>query len=175
MDLMYYKDLMIGKIRNYVYPYLPAYYEASQITDNILISNLSSVYNVEEMKKAGITHIINTVLAIDPAYPKEFKYLNIDTRDSVNEDLKQYFDESYEFIEDAVNNGGNVIVHCAMGISRSSTIVIAYLIRKERISYERAYEMVKEKRNIIEPNEGFKLQLREYAVRWGRKKSRLDI
>jgi len=174
MDVLYYKDWVVGKWRNFIYHYLPAGYDASKISDNILISDLSTAYNVEEMKKEGITHIINTVLAIEPAYPQEFKYLSIHTRDSESEDLKQYFDQCFEFIEDAVKNNAKILIHCIFGRSRSSAIAIAYFIRKSRMSYDDAYTMVKEKRNIIEPNEGFKGQLKEYAQRWV-KRSRKDV
>jgi len=39
------------------------------------------------------------------------------------------FDKTYELIENGLGKG-NVLVHCAAGISRSSTIVCAYMIRK---------------------------------------------
>jgi len=49
-----------------------------------------------------------------------------------------------------------------MGISRSSTITIAYLMRKHMWSYKQAIEYVSERRRIIDPNEGFKKQLQRY-------------
>jgi len=174
MDYGYYKDLLIGKVRNWVYPYLSHEYDASFINEHILISDLGSVYNPERMKEDGITHILTVVMGIDPAYPEDFRYKKIDIRDTKNENFKKYFDECFEFIENAVSKNGKVIVHCAYGISRSSTIVIAYLIRKYRMSYEMAYNLVKNKRNIIEPNEGFVEQLKEYAERW-QKRNRHDV
>ena len=42
-----------------------------------------------------------------------------------------------------------------MGISRSSTIVIAYLMFSKKLTYRSAYNLVKEKRHIILPNTGF--------------------
>ena len=53
----------------------------------------------------------------------------------------RYFDDCIGFIEKAlVIPKNNVLVHCYYGVSRSSTIVIAYLMRKLSISYEKAYE-----------------------------------
>lgn len=47
-----------------------------------------------------------------------------------------------------------------MGVSRSATIVIAYLIRKYKCSYEKAYKKVKDRRQIVKPNSGFVMQLK---------------
>jgi protein-tyrosine phosphatase len=55
-----------------------------------------------------------------------------------------------------------VLVHCAAGVSRSASFVIAYLMRVEKMKYVDAYQSVKTKRQIIRPNSGFVKQLREY-------------
>lgn len=57
---------------------------------------------------------------------------------------------------------GNTLVHCHFGVSRSATLVIAYLMEKYRLSYEQAHAYVKQRRNFINPNPGFVNQLREY-------------
>jgi atypical dual specificity phosphatase/dual specificity phosphatase 12 len=54
------------------------------------------------------------------------------------------------------------LVHCYAGISRSASIIISYLMKKYNWSYEKAYNYVKNKRPIINPNRGFKKQLIQY-------------
>ena len=49
-----------------------------------------------------------------------------------------------------------------MGISRSSSIVIAYLMRKFNCGYAYCYNFVKKRRVIICPNFGFSRQLKEF-------------
>lgn len=49
-----------------------------------------------------------------------------------------------------------------MGISRSASLVIAYIMRKYKCGYEKAYNKVKDRRNIINPNAGFVMQLKQY-------------
>lgn len=55
---------------------------------------------------------------------------------------------------------GKVLVHCAMGLSRSATLVLAYLMIHENMKLEDAIEAISANRNIS-PNEGFLEQLRQ--------------
>ena len=55
-----------------------------------------------------------------------------------------------------------MLVHCAAGISRSSSTVIAYLMKKFGWTYVKAYGFVRGKRPVISPNNGFIRQLRNY-------------
>lgn len=41
------------------------------------------------------------------------------------------------------------------GVSRSATIVIAYLMKKRKLSYDDAFKFVKTRRVIVWPNDGF--------------------
>ena len=52
-------------------------------------------------------------------------------------------------------NHNVIFVHCAMGVSRSASCVIMYIMKKFRIGFEDALEFVRTKRSIVEPNEGF--------------------
>lgn len=59
-------------------------------------------------------------------------------------------------------NNRKVFVHCAAGVSRSASFVIAYLMKSKLMPYLDAYALVKCKRPIIKPNSGFVKQLEEY-------------
>jgi protein-tyrosine phosphatase len=52
-----------------------------------------------------------------------------------------------------------VLVHCAAGVSRSPTLVIAYIMWSQKKTRKEAYEYVSSKRPIIDPNENFMNQL----------------
>lgn len=49
-----------------------------------------------------------------------------------------------------------------MGISRSSTVVMAYLIATTKMTPHEALSTVQSKRTIVRPNRGFMSQLQEY-------------
>ena len=50
-------------------------------------------------------------------------------------------------------------MHCAAGVSRSASIVIAYIMWDKKMSFEEAFEFVESKRKIG-PNNGFIEQLK---------------
>uniref|UniRef100_A0A7M4EL02 Dual specificity protein phosphatase n=1 Tax=Crocodylus porosus TaxID=8502 RepID=A0A7M4EL02_CROPO len=56
-----------------------------------------------------------------------------------------------------------ILVHCAVGMSRSATLVLAYLMIKHQLSLVKAIETVKEHR-WISPNQGFLKQLRNLDI-----------
>lgn len=58
-------------------------------------------------------------------------------------------------------------VHCYAGMSRSTTIVIAYLMKTFRWGYDATLHFVRFKRSIANPNEGFAAQLRNYEKTLG--------
>lgn len=158
----YYTDLVWGKSRFYLQPMWSTKYDGNQITDKIYISDLATAFNKERLRAEGITHILNLVLGIDSIYPEEFNYMNIPARDITDQDLGQYFDSCTEFIRGAIEGGGKVLVHCSYGVSRSTTVVIAYLIRYHEMSFDEALAYTKSKRAVTNPNKGFVTQLRKY-------------
>lgn len=160
-------DYMWGKSRYYILPYLNtgSTWNATPITDNILISDLTTALNIDVLKSEGISHIVNLVLGIDSIYPDCFTYLNIPARDIENQDISQYLDQSLNFIRNAIECDGKVLVHCSCGVSRSASIVIAYLIKYHQMNYQEAYVYIKQKRPIVEPNPGFVKQLVEFEER----------
>lgn len=50
------------------------------------------------------------------------------------------------------------------GVSRSASIVIAYLIRERSMTYDAAFTLVKQRRRCIKPNAGFVKTLREWET-----------
>lgn len=77
------------------------------------------------------------------------------------ENIIQHFPTAIDFIDDALKdkNGTNaVLVHCFYGVSRSSTLVIAYLMKKYSLTYQKAFERAKSKRSLVHPNHGFAVQ-----------------
>ena len=128
----------------------------NQITEKVYLGSLKAAENYEYL----LNNKIFNILSLTPETPKfpstklNQKIINID--DFSNQNIIQYFYECIEFIE----KSNKVFVHCNKGISRSATIVIAYLMWKNHFNYIDSYFYVKNKRNFISPNEGFIQQLK---------------
>lgn len=86
-------------------------------------------------------------------------YKFVSCLDLPESELQTVLSNSIPFIKSAVNNCSNILVHCNAGVSRSATVVIAYLILIKNFSYIEAYNCVKKSRNCINPNAGFIKQL----------------
>ena len=54
-----------------------------------------------------------------------------------------------------------------MGVSRSASMVIAYLMKENLWKLEVAFIHVKKLRSIVYPNLGFQKQLKKYEIRLG--------
>lgn len=146
---------------------------------NLYLGSLSAANNLPLLEKYGITHILRLISTEEYSYLKntvypKIKYYTIDIEDIPESQLIEYFDTAYEFIDTALKEGGNVLVHCVMGISRSPSVVIMYLMRKKRYGYDRAYKTVKDIRGCVFPNPGFVEQLIE-DKRQGRVSSQARI
>ncbi|KNZ74835.1 Dual specificity protein phosphatase [Termitomyces sp. J132] len=85
--------------------------------------------------------------------------MRIPVEDVDYEDILIHLPSACQFIEEALRSGGNVLVHCVQGISRSATVVAAYLMWRRRVNTTEALEMVRAARDQIWPNPGFQEQL----------------
>ncbi|CAG9319352.1 unnamed protein product [Blepharisma stoltei] len=108
-----------------------------------------------------ITHILNATNCFEARFmSKGVVYLRLGVEDLATEDISKHFQLAYNFIKNALKEPrGRVLVHCAQGVSRSSTYVIMYLMRSRKINYEAALNIVKLYREVACPNEGFAKQL----------------
>lgn len=108
----------------------------------------------------NITHLLN-VTKDEVFICDKVSLKRIAIHDSISEDILQHFEDAYNFIDEALNEG-NCIVYCHAGISRSPTIVCAYLMRKYRMSNKTALDHVQKIRNVVCPNIRFIAALDNY-------------
>ena len=56
------------------------------------------------------------------------------------------------FIKEAKDQNGKVLVHCKMGISRSATCVISFIMKEYGKDLSSALIHTKDRRSIVNPN-----------------------
>jgi len=132
--------------------------------DHLFLGSVGAAYNSQTLTNLKISHILTVCDCLPPKFPGEFEYKVISVSDEPSTRLNLYFKEATDFIRNAIADGGNVLVHCFAGVSRSASVVIAYLMRFHCMEYLKAYNLVKAKRPWINPNYGFQAQLKRYGV-----------
>jgi protein-tyrosine phosphatase len=132
----------------------------NKINDKIYLGGIDGAREIKYLKQEGITHILSLAGKIFSINYEKGTFITkiIEIMDFTNENIFKYFKECIQFIE----NSKKIYIHCMAGVSRSASIVIAYLMYKEHKKYFQIYSEVKKKRNIIKPNFGFVFQLKYF-------------
>ncbi|XP_069719407.1 dual specificity protein phosphatase 13B-like [Phaenicophaeus curvirostris] len=150
-----------------------------EVWPNLYVGDLYIARDKEQLSRMGISHVVNAAagrLSIDTG-PKFYRdlpvdYYGVEAEDNPNFNLSIYFYPVARYIKAALNSPrGKVLVHCAMGISRSATLVLAFLMICEDMSLADAIRTVRSHRGIC-PNSGFLKQLRELDLQLARGKGR---
>lgn len=137
-------------------------FDIDEIVDGIYIGDYTVSLQKEKLKELGITHILSLI---------EMEQLNdnfirkiMPITDTNEQDIKNIFNECIDFIDSAINNKTKILVHCYKGISRSAAIVCAYLINKNKTTFNITITQMQQRRPCIEPNLGFCIALDDYYI-----------
>jgi hypothetical protein len=146
----------VAKQEEIVFSFLPTVHWSS-VLKNLFIGDYLSSQDHEMINKMNIRAIIN--VAPDCCANKyeenpEFSYFTIYEMDNEKDTLRPYFHCTNRFIEKHSETNA-VLVHCAAGVSRSSTIVIAYLMYKLQMEFEDALHFLKNCHPQAYPNRQF--------------------
>ncbi|XP_062304116.1 dual specificity protein phosphatase 5 [Osmerus eperlanus] len=126
---------------------------------------LGSAYHASRQDYLGdlrITALLNVSRRDMRPAKGHYDYKWIPVEDSHTADISSHFQEAIEFIDRVKLSGGKVLVHCEAGISRSPTICMAYIMRTERRQLEEAFDIIKQRRELISPNFSFMGQLLQF-------------
>ena len=104
------------------------------------------------MESQGITHILSLGVQpkSQPAGLIEAKLIDIE--DSFTDEIYPHLPTAVDYISQAINSGGKILVHCVYGKSRSGSCVIAYIMNSKKMNYDDALAFVKSKRKKVMPN-----------------------
>ena len=134
---------------------------SSEILSYLYLGSFGNAANEKELNNRKIKCIINCATECQNCFPEQFNYLKIEGVDD-NFPIKSYFSKTNNYIKTAKAEGKNVLVHCFAGVSRSTSIVVAYLMKEMGYSFKEAYEFVRKRRPQVNINSFFVKQLVEY-------------
>lgn len=127
----------------------------------LYLSGINPPSNYDMLSRNGIEAVLTVAAGTGLRYHSSISHEVIQADDVSYYDLSMYFEQTYRFIEKH-RRFTNVLVHCFAGVSRSVSIVIAYLMKKNGWKYLEAFEYVRARRSFINPNPGFRQQLQMY-------------
>ncbi|XP_043351614.1 dual specificity protein phosphatase 15 isoform X1 [Dermochelys coriacea] len=134
----------------------------NKVLPGLYLGNFIDAKDLEQLSRNKITHIISIHESPQPLL-QEMTYLRIPLPDTPEANIKKHFKECISFIHYCRLHGGNCLVHCLAGISRSTTIVVAYVMAVTELSWQEVLQAVRAVRPIANPNPGFKQQLEEFG------------
>lgn len=139
--------------------------EASEILpSHLFLGSWHAARNLEELKTKKVKYIVNCTKEVENFYEgtSQFAYVRLGLDDSFFEDSTRAFEVAFQIIERARKEKAAVLVHCQAGISRSATVVMAYLMEYKGMSLRQAFFHIKDRRPQISPNASFMTQLCKY-------------
>ncbi|XP_054607978.1 dual specificity protein phosphatase 22-B isoform X1 [Nothobranchius furzeri] len=157
----------------------------TKILPDLYLGNLKDARDRELLARHNITHILSIHDTASPVL-EEMTYLCIPAADHSKQNLIQFFKESIEFIHESRLKGEGCLVHCkrvsllqraaceeesltvgvcvlsVAGVSRSVTLVVAYIMTVTGRGWVQALGAVRAARPCAGPNLGFLRQLEEF-------------
>eukprot|EP00668_Euglena_longa_P012123 GGOE01014550.1.p1 GENE.GGOE01014550.1~~GGOE01014550.1.p1 ORF type:complete len:843 (-),score=129.83 GGOE01014550.1:45-2573(-) len=136
---------------------------AHEIIPNLLLGPQSFANNYNRLKAARITHVLVVGRHLKPLFPQDFVYQVMDAlEDQPDQEILSIFPKCFSFLDVGRQEPNRVLVHCNAGVSRSPSVVIGYVMKLFGFSFQKAYDLVHSKRNVVCPNPGFARQLKSF-------------
>lgn len=132
----------------------------SQVEEYLFLGNREGARDLNLLKQHGVRAVVQIQSAeVPPFFPAYFDYHRITMPDLPSSNLLRHLPDTLRFIHDSIQLQKKVFVHCDAGVSRSTSVVIAYYMATHRWPYRQALEFVRARRSCTFPNEGFQRQL----------------
>ena len=142
----------------------------SQIFKWMYLGTFENACNILDLRRLGINYILNCAYDCKNTHlPNCITELHLKVRDESDFEIFEYFEKANAFINQVRSKGGIILIHCKLGISRSPSFVLAYLMKYYNFSFENSLKFLRKKRPQVNPNEGFMNYLDKYEKLFKRK------
>ena len=137
----------------------------SQVDEMLYLGNRQGAMDLSALRRFGITHIVQIQSApTAPFLSGHFEYHCITIPDMPDQNIVRFLPGALRFIHSAIQQQRKVFVHCDAGVSRSTSVVVAYYMAVRRWTFNQALDYVRTKRGCAFPNEGFQRQLESVDI-----------
>jgi predicted protein tyrosine phosphatase len=142
-------------------------YGVSQVNELTPGLYLTSVYGAtrEAVQKKGITLFVNAAQELPKQEFPGVESIKLMLDDVPYATIYVHFDRIADKIHEHISRGGRALVHCMLGVSRSTSLCLAYMMKYKGMSLKSAFDYVSARRPCVRPNPGFWRQLVEYEKR----------
>lgn len=135
-----------------------------KILRGLYLGNRRDAYDLDMLRSVGITHVLNCAWEIPCFHRGEFRYLHVKMQDP-DPYFQDHIERACKFIRIGRRKGG-VLVHCAQGMSRSPSMILAYMCRRGK-KLDEALTLLQHRveetdAHFILPDAGFLAQLELY-------------
>jgi len=131
----------------------------NKVLDYLYCGNLYNAHNKKQLNDLQIEYILNLRTEKNRSSSLIPTYLHCPLDDFGSTNLEEIWSTCFEFIEAAILNKKNILVHCDGGISRAPSIIVGYLVVKQQWSLKTALDHLIQVRPCVAPRENYIRQL----------------
>ena len=135
------------------------------LDDKLFLGSVSAALDTDSLREHKIASIVNCAREIKPLEKNDQikDYLHLPVHKGMAFDIFDFLHEGADKLHEWIGTKNQrALVHCALGVSRSCSVLLAYLVKYEDMSLLEALVLVKHRRSIVYPNKGFLLRLIEF-------------
>jgi len=146
----------------------------NQITDKIWLGDLQDAQNISVLQAANIKAVLSLLENLESyfssliqiAYQKaQIQHTLVSMIDGGN-NQDDAFRQAFAVLEGFQDQGLNTLVHCGAGVSRSPSVVIGWLMKHAKLTWDEALNEVGHKRPVIFPNPALKRTVLKVLGAW---------
>ena len=149
-----------------------------EIIPGIFLGSYEDAENIPLLRKLRIGAILNAAdfdgdtQRLYTAEMPNVVYGGLPIMDSSAYPIERHFLRTNESIHSARRRGLNILIHCQAGISRSATLLLAYLLAASGCSLKQGLHILRRARPQVQPNPGFMKVLERYErhIQWAERR-----
>jgi hypothetical protein len=139
-------------------------FECSQISPFVFVGGSEVAKSWDLLQSNGITQVVNFASSVVDSHFVDtagMSYLALNMVDGRQDDVSWFFCQVFKLINECIRDKKRVLLHCEKGISRSCSFAIAHHMISQGLTWKEAFDYVKSRRSVCNPNTAFTCNLME--------------